>query len=168
MEPASLLVRPADFPVDLAAVRELFLAYGQLPEVAECVTSLDREIAGLPGRYCATEGGALLIALHRGAPAGCVGYLRLDEETCEMRRLFVSPQARGLGFGSRLVDGLLRTARQAGYQTMRLHTLPVLASAVALYVSAGFHRIDSYDPSAPAAALFFERAIRSAALPGSH
>jgi DNA-binding MarR family transcriptional regulator/GNAT superfamily N-acetyltransferase len=87
---------------------------------------------------------AAWIAEVDGAPAGCVFCVREDASTARLRLLLVEPWARGLGIGARLVDEVLRFARQAGYSRITLWTNDVLADARRIYQRAGF-TLDSED-----------------------
>jgi len=100
-------------------------------------------------------GGALFIARVDSVVAGCVGLRPIDSLTGEMKRLYVRPAWRSVGFGRRLVDAVIHVARQAGYRELRLDTLPSMASAMALYQRLGFVEIPPYNtPHLPGTCFF--------------
>ena len=88
--------------------------------------------------------GALYIAENNKVPAGCVGLRQLDDHRCEMKRLYVRPDYRGLGIGTALCHQIIEKARQLGYVEMLLDTLASMQSAQALYQSLGFEQIAPY------------------------
>jgi ribosomal protein S18 acetylase RimI-like enzyme len=120
-------------------VRDLFREYGALPDV----NIAKHELAGLPGEY-APPTGALLVALEGTAGAGCVALRKLEEQTCEMKRLYVRPKFRAGGIGRMLVLEIMARARALGYAKMRLDTRAWMQSAQALYRSLGFREIPPY------------------------
>lgn len=82
-----------------------------------------------------------------GVPAGCIAMQKLDEERCEMKRLYIRPAFRGQGIARRLVEMLLADARKDGYEAMVLDTFPFLRHAIRLYRDLGFYEIPSYNNS---------------------
>lgn len=146
----------AESPAQIAQARELFLEYAQSLGFSLCFQNFDRELAGLPGDYAPPEG-RLLLAQYDGQLTGCVALHRLEDGICEMKRLYLRPQFRGLGIGRALADRIISEARQIGYQRMRLDTVePVMRDAVAMYRKIGFREISPYCSNPIAGALYME------------
>jgi GNAT superfamily N-acetyltransferase len=101
------------------------------------------EIEGLPGDYAPPDGG-LLLAWDAGLALGCVAFKRLDEEACEMKRMFVPPMARGRGVGRALAEAVVGSARAAGYRRMYLDTSVRQTEAIELYRDLGFEPVEPY------------------------
>ncbi len=112
-----------------------------------CFQNFEGELARLPGDY-AEPRGALLIASVDGAAAGCCALRPLDTvdyaNACEMKRLFVRPEFRGLGLGRQLAEQIMDLARMAGYDCLLLDTLNDMETARALYQELGFEEIPPY------------------------
>lgn len=159
MERGLLTIVPANTAGQIAEARRLMLQYYETPGVAECVVGFKDEVARLPGRYARELGGALLLAMQDNSACGCGAFRKLDETTCEMKRLFVDPSIRAKGAGRMLASALIDQARGHGYQRMRLDTLPSMLSAIRLYESLGFRRIGRYYAEAPPDAMFYELSL---------
>ena len=106
----------------------------------------DDETAHLEHKYGPPEG-RLYLARWDGAAAGCAGLRRLDENRCELKRLYVRPAFRGRQIGEALLLRLIDDARSIGYQHMLLDTLPFMDSALRLYRRFGFRPNPSYNDS---------------------
>ncbi len=96
-----------------------------------------------PGVYAPPEG-CLLVAEHLGKIVGCVAFHQMSADSCEMKRLYVTPEARGLRLGQKLIAVLLEKAREAGYRRMLLETTTFMTKAQELYASFGFRRCEPY------------------------
>src|SRR5579859_775211 len=89
----------AESPAQITQARELFLEYAQSLGFSLCFQNFDKELATLPGDY-APPGGRLLLAEYEDQLAGCVALHKLEDNICEMKRLYLRPQFRGQGLGS--------------------------------------------------------------------
>jgi len=146
----------AESALQIAAIRELFLEYAQSLGFSLCFQSFDQELASLPGDY-APPNGRLLLAISKGNPAGCVALHKLEQDICEMKRLYVRSQYRGKGLGRELAERVIAEARQLGYKKLRLDTVePVMKTAVAMYRQLGFREIPPYRPNPIKGALYME------------
>jgi len=137
-------ITQADSPEDIAEVRTLFLEYAKWLGFSLCFQGFEQELASLPGKY-APKGGRLLLARFNGAVAGCGALRPLEPGICEMKRLYIRPQFRGLGLGLKLATRLIDEARLIGYERMRLDTIPTqMADAHRMYLKLGFYEIPAY------------------------
>ena len=130
-------------PQQIEEVRRLLREYEASLNVSLCFQGFEKELAELPGDY-APPRGRLLLECDGDQLAGCVALRELDEETCEMKRLYLRPEFRGQGAGRRLARSVIQEARTLGYKRMRLDTLAAMREAKALYESLGFKRIEPY------------------------
>jgi putative acetyltransferase len=67
----------------------------------------------------------------------------LPENTCELVKMYLLPEARGIGLGRTLIEHCLETARQNGFQQVYLETLPELNLAVKVYEKFGFEYLSA-------------------------
>jgi len=149
----------AESDKDVNCERELFREYEAWLGLDLCFQGFEDELRTLPGRYAMPEG-RLLLANAKQNAAGCIALRKLDETTCEMKRLFVRDDFRGSGLGNTLVNRLTADARQIGYSKMRLDTYPPkMAKAVKLYESHGFYPIPPYYDNPHDGVLFMERLL---------
>lgn len=130
-------IRPARFPEDSEAVRSIFTEYVKSATVSLDFQDYEAEFAGLPGKY-APPRGRLLLAWLNGSVVGCAALRPVDPATCEMKRVYVRPAARGDGLGRRLVARIVQEAGNAGYTRICLDVLPEFVVATRIYASFGF------------------------------
>jgi GNAT superfamily N-acetyltransferase len=151
---------PVRTPADLADIVRLFHAYAASLPVDLSYQDFAGEVAALPGKYAPPDGGLLLVRDVDGIPIGCVALRPIDPAgTCEMKRLYVAPEARGRGLGAVLVAAIVREAEAIGYREMRLDTLPTMTRAIALYRRMGFAPMAPYYDTPVAGTMFMRRRL---------
>lgn len=153
---ASFHLTPARSPDDFKIIANLFLAYAQSLPINLDYQDFEAELADLPGKYAPPEGELLLARATDGEILGCVGLRAFTDDACEMKRLYVLPQARGMGVGEALVSAIITCATEAGYRRMLLDTLPEMKGAIRLYEKADFVPITAYYDTPISETLFFQ------------
>jgi len=104
--------------------------------------------------------GCFLVAYLHGEPVGCGGVKHLPGGPSDIKRMWVSPAARGLGVGRRLLEALEQRVRDSGAPAARLETNRTLVEAIALYRSAGYREVPAFNDE-PFAHHWFEKPLRT-------
>ncbi|WP_323120538.1 bifunctional helix-turn-helix transcriptional regulator/GNAT family N-acetyltransferase [Burkholderia alba] len=102
--------------------------------------------------------GALIVARLRGHALGCVALKFHAHAPAELKRMWVGPEARGLGVGRRLIAEAETQARQMGARAIRLETNRSLREAIALYRQCGYAEVDAFSAE-PYAHHWFEKQL---------
>ena len=89
--------------------------------------------------------GAFVIVREDGRTVAGGGIRRLADGVCEIKRMFVRPEARGRGHGRRLLTALEQAAADLGYRVVRLDTAQSMTTAMAMYRAAGYREIPDYN-----------------------
>ena len=89
--------------------------------------------------------GAFVVVREDGRPVAGGGIRRLSDGVCEIKRMYVVPEARGRGHGRRVLAALERVAVRLGYRRARLDTAQSMTTAMGLYESAGYRPIPDYN-----------------------
>lgn len=105
--------------------------------------------------------GLFLLATLAGEPVGCGALKFHQDEPAEIKRMWVSPTARGLGLGRRLLAELESRAADHGATAVRLETNRALAEAIGLYRSSGYREVKPFNAERYAHH-WFEKALPSA------
>ena len=141
---------------EVEAASALFEEYAASLDLDLGFQEFATELAGLPGEY-APPRGALLLAFDGEISLGCVALRPLDwPRLAELKRLYVKPSGRGRRLGERLSQAALSLARDAGYQRIRLDTLPTMLEAQRLYEKLGFYEVEAYRFNPVAGARYME------------
>lgn len=151
------LIRPATTAQDLAAVRQLCWDYrdfltsmsGVSAEVTNSFNPAARYaelMERLPTLHARPHGTILLACDENGTPIGCGMSHPLDSKTSEIKRVFVSPGARGTGAAQHICEALIEQARQDNFTRVVLDTHKLLHAAQRLYLRLGFTPRGPYQP----------------------
>jgi len=166
----SLRVAPVRTPSELEQARWLMRAYvaaiGAELGLDLAYQGIDEELGALPGKY-APPTGVILLGWVGGVaePTGVVALRPLELGTagerlaCEMKRLYVAPEARGSGLGRRLIEALLSEGAAMGYRTMKLDTDTRLHAARRLYERTGFRPCPRFNDDPHPETIYFERPL---------
>jgi GNAT superfamily N-acetyltransferase len=149
-------------PVPLEHEPAASLVAAMRAEVAEIYEGLDLTGAQMPKAGPAElgpPGGVFLVGYDEaGRPMCGGGVKRLSSEACEIKRMYVVPEGRGLGLGRALLEALEGVARELGYSVARLDTGPRQPLAERMYRNAGYHPIDNFNGN-PVASFFGEKRL---------
>ncbi len=102
--------------------------------------------------------GTFVVARLGEMPVGCVGVKGNGDTLAEIKRMWITPAARGLGLARRLMITAEEAARDLGIKTLRLDTNSTLFEAVGLYRNMGWIEIDRFNDD-PYPDLFFEKRL---------
>ncbi|MEY4540324.1 MAG: hypothetical protein RLZZ306_2081 [Bacteroidota bacterium] len=140
---------------ELEAVREIFIEYAEFLQIDLCFQDFEKELQTLNEIYFPPMGCIILAKVDKRV-LGCVALKPIGEGVCEMKRLYVRPEARGEGLGKQLVEELINFAKKAGYKTMKLDTVSSLKEAIKLYQAKGFVKTEPYVYNPLSDVLYFE------------
>jgi len=152
-------IRTAELPADLPVVRLLFRRYAESLGIDLGFQEFEAEFISLPGKYSPPRG-CLLLAWNGDRAVGCVALRPIDDNVCEMKRLYVHPDVRAQHVGRRLAERILQEARVIGYRSMYLDTLPSMTSALHMYYDLGFRPVEPYVFNPIAGAIFLGLDLR--------
>ncbi len=123
---------------DCEKVRELVFGilkeYNLKPDPA----STDTDIKNIEQAYFERGGTFYVLEEKDGSIIGAYGLYLIDEQTCELRKMYLRESYRGKGLGKLLLEDALSKAKQIGFKEMTLETASVLKEAISLYKSYGF------------------------------
>ena len=105
----------------------------------------DPEVDWMSRAYAASQS-AYFVVERGGTVLGGGGVAPLvggDGNTCELRKMYFLPEARGIGAGTAMMEHCLKAARELGFSQCYLETLDGMDAAMRLYERSGFRRIDA-------------------------
>ena len=145
---------------DFTGAARLFREYAQWLNIDLCFQGFKEELGKLNQMYAAPAGGLLLcLDTEKGVYIGCVGVRRIDQDTAELKRMYLQDAYRGKGIGHSLLRESLALAAKLGYKRIRLDTLNHMTPAMELYRHAGFYEIPPYYHNPEPGAVYFEKML---------
>lgn len=127
--PAPAEVGPAMQALIVAVLQE----YGLTPDLA----GVDADVLDIERHY-RQPGGEFFAVYREDELVGTMGLVPVSADSCELRKMYLQPSARGAGLGKRLLALAEAEARQRGYRLMQLETASALKEAIALYERNGY------------------------------
>jgi GNAT superfamily N-acetyltransferase len=110
-------------------------------------------------RELGPPGGVFLVGFDESGAAVCGGGVKdIGEGACEIKRMYVVPEARNGGRGRELLEALEGAARELGYVCARLDTGPEQHGARRMYQAAGYEPIENFNGN-PMATFFGEKTL---------
>ena len=147
-----------DVPMEAEPARSL--AEAMRAEIAELYDGVDLTAPEMPKagpRELGPPGGVFLVGFDPDDEPVCGGGLkRLDDEACEIKRMYVLPGARRSGVAGELLAALEDAARGLRYRRARLDTGPRQPHAERFYRAAGYRPIANFNGN-PVASFFGEK-----------
>jgi putative acetyltransferase len=141
----ALAIRPITSADDVAMAAIIRTVMPEFGAVGDGFAISDPEVDWMSQAY-AQPRSAYFVVERDGVVLGGGGVAPLvggDGDTCELRKMYFLPQARGLGAGSAMMQRCLQEARGFGFTRCYLETLCGMDAAMRLYERSGFHRIDA-------------------------
>ena len=102
--------------------------------------------------------GVFVVATSDGDPVACGGVQQIAPGVAEIKRMWVDPEWRGAGLGSRMLAHLEERARDLGHHRVHLDSNGTLVEAIALYAKAGYQPVARYNDN-PYAEAFFAKEL---------
>lgn len=129
-------IQPTDNEEVAMVVRKVLVEMG-VPKVGTAYA--DKSLDDMFGYYD-KPGMQYYVVEEKGKIIGCagIGPLSLEEEICELQKMYFLPAARGRGIGAEMIQRCLHFAKTAGYKKCYLETMPYMVHAQKLYARTGF------------------------------
>jgi GNAT superfamily N-acetyltransferase len=155
-DPDSFVVRLAD----PAAPESRALVAAMEEEIEDLYADRPGSIHSVGAQPEAMTGpdGCFLVVFAGQRAVGCGGFKGLDAGICEVKRMYLLPEVRGLGLSARLLAALEQRAASAGYARVRLDTGDRQPAAMHLYLKSGYREIGDYNGNT-AATHWFEKEL---------
>ncbi|PKG83788.1 GNAT family N-acetyltransferase [Colwellia sp. 75C3] len=138
-------IKPIKAHQDLQVCEIIKKVGAEFGAVGEGFGPSDAEVNAMSEHYKNEDASCYLVAtIEEKIVGGCgIAAFNDSDEICELRKLFLLPESRGLGLGKKLTDHCLAFAKAQGYKQCYLDTLTSMTSAISLYENLGFIHLDN-------------------------
>jgi putative acetyltransferase len=139
--------RPAEFRLreaaadDGAAIRAVVVAVMNEYGLSSDLEGNDADLHDVVASYRDRGGSFRVVTTVEGVVVGCGGLYPIDDREAEIRRMYLLPEARGVGIGRRLLEELISVAMERRFERVILETAAVLKQAISLYRQRGFEPV---------------------------
>jgi putative acetyltransferase len=125
------------------AAKTLFSEYASWLNIDLCFQNFNKELAEIEIMYNEKDGG-IVLCVDDDKYIGCSAIRKIDDTTCELKRMWVQPLHQGKKFGEALLNECINIAKKLNYKQIRLDTLSRLQPAIHLYKKYGFVETTAY------------------------
>ncbi len=143
---------------EYAAAAKLFMEYAQWLSIDLSFQHFEEELKELKEMYNPNDGG-IILCKEENKYVACVAVRRIDNETAELKRMYVQSSQQHKGIGKQLLLNALQLAKDCNYKLIRLDTLNTMTPAMNLYRQNGFYEIPPYYFNPQDTAVFFEKKL---------
>ena len=151
-------IHTAETQEDFELGKMLFQEYVHSLNIDLSFQNFTQELESINDQYNKPNG-ALILAFHGTTAIGCSGLRKLDQETAELKRVYVKSKYRGHHLGTALLQNSIEQARKLNYKKIRLDTLKDMLRAHQLYHSFGFYKIPAYKSNPLPGTLYMEKLL---------
>ena len=123
---------------DGAAIRAVVIAVMNEYGLSSDLEGNDADLRSFVHSYRGRGGAFRVVTSAEGVIVGCGGLYPIDAREAEIRRMYLLPEARGVGVGRKLLEDLISVARERRFERVVLETASVLKEAISLYRKRGF------------------------------
>lgn len=156
-------IKEAKSALDFSAAKVLILEYvawlgeagGAEVKAVLASQNFDKEMETLPITYGYPDGALFLVMVNENV-VGVAGIKRFNAKECEVKRMYVQENARGLGIGKLLITMCINVAKKLNYEMIKLDSADFMLSAIKLYTDHGFVEIEAYRENTHKGAKYFE------------
>ncbi len=152
-------MREANSKEDYELATQLIQEYASKLGVDLSFQNIQDELKNISTEYGRPTGTFILAYIDGHQLVGCAGIRKLEGDICELKRMYLRDEARGLGIGKSLLRASIKLGSELQYAKMRLDTLPSMQSAIGLYEKEGFYEIEAYRYNPVVGTRYYEIAI---------